>query len=1044
MGKKKTKVQWSSVDGLHWKYSEQKSLPVDVSGNLEDSEVVTRRNLMQDTYGNRKSTQLTPGNRKPMQGTAGNSQLGPRFERKAVTKHEHFFYDGEDCESEELPDGFTKIRSKNLDILFKNDYYEQRVANTMASSIEFPKLSARNPTEPHLETLKKDQHSEPDISETIEENMESILKTEDTIKPSGWSFDQIDPNTIPEFKPMDPALQTPQGHTSPVYGSSTPCQESPCSCDQTYPAPLRPNLYLYSPSSNTLIPCEEIILPSPVMSPEGPVYSGPTNIYLAYPVQGPEGKGYITQPFNPSSSLGVSSNYSSSMSYDGSNYYPSTPNIGQDSCSSPEPSSPPVFDNYHPTNWINQQQETLTTSLEDNFSIETSTLHGQKYAGHQPAEIAKDIPRTRETASSDFKTENTLSSSPRTYIPGLPPANLASAPRKYKKRNKKKTKAMTSMEYPIAASSESDTQPSVEDTDKCNNSESNESKLSEPKLEDFCPEINTTEIKEIFLTDDLAEHLVNPPTETDDVQVRDIENTSKLSTKSDVSEAKIPTINPMSKIMPKNIEQEYHERQNELLDVVIVNEDVNNDITEIEGNSCKINNVKVEDVSKTAKQNSSPENNEVSLESENHKELKMVEKVDIDVVPSDLENIPNLKSSLTKIKSKKSKRTKNVTVSLKSGIEAEAETNNITLSSNLSAIDVNKSYSAVIKSNLDKRMENKDNLHIQNKVEAVPEIISKSLPIKSQCKEPKAEVKEKLENWNNTLIHDSNTHNWKKTSGKRKQKKMNKHYDESLLLSEIPDLETINPHKIKEKTARVDEESEIVPVSDKNTENPENIEDKVKQKNKKGKLERHASFEEMPNLEVVDNIQKKATVTNDDEIKSVIEDDDTIEQDQKQERKKLRRKKKKYGSEEKEDSNASHKVVICDAEIDIGFMKPLERISGFISSSVLDKFQLAGGGDSLVMTELGSGISRGCMDLGRLYQGKYVPPDRSDGLNTEHEDVEDREDVISEIVAEKDVISKMVTEKDVISEMITEKNVISEMMTEKNMLDSDPTYIDLD
>merc|ERR1719228_1798135 len=219
----------------------------------------------------------------------------------------------------------------------------------MASSIEFPKLSARNPTEPHLETLKKDQHSEPEISETIEENMKSILKTEDTIKPSGWSFDQIDPNTIPEFKPMDPALQTPQGHTSPVYGSSTPCQESPCSCDQTYPAPLRPNLYLYSPSSNTLIPCEEIILPSPVMSPEGPVYSGPTNIYLAYPVQGPEGKGYITQPFNPCLTDG---GYMSQNSCNYSSTTPHTPNSGQDSGSSTQPTSPPPLVNYHPSNWV--------------------------------------------------------------------------------------------------------------------------------------------------------------------------------------------------------------------------------------------------------------------------------------------------------------------------------------------------------------------------------------------------------------------------------------------------------------------------------------------------------------------------------------------------------------------------------------------------------------------------------------------------------------------------------------------------------------------
>ena len=55
------------------------------------------------------------------------------------------------------------------------------------------------------------------------------------------------------------------------------------------PPPARPNLYLYSPSNNTLIPCEEIVIPNPVMNGEGPVYPGPTNIYLAYPVSGKQG-----------------------------------------------------------------------------------------------------------------------------------------------------------------------------------------------------------------------------------------------------------------------------------------------------------------------------------------------------------------------------------------------------------------------------------------------------------------------------------------------------------------------------------------------------------------------------------------------------------------------------------------------------------------------------------------------------------------------------------------------------------------------------------
>merc|ERR1719362_1191247 len=41
--------------------------------------------------------------------------------------------------------------------------------------------------------------------------------------------------------------------------------------------------------------------------------------------------------------------------------------------------------------------------------------------------------------------------------------------------------------------------------------------------------------------------------------------------------------------------------------------------------------------------------------------------------------------------------------------------------------------------------------------------------------------------------------------------------------------------------------------------------------------------------------------------------------------------------------------------------------------------------DFLIVSELGCGIQRGCMGLGRLYQGKYVPPERTDGLLPEEE-----------------------------------------------------------
>ena len=152
-------------------------------------------------------------------------------------------------------------------------------------------------------------------------------------------LDKIDPDEIREFKPMNHGLETPgpdleSGTSSPFHAGYHYHNIEDLSPDQ-YQGGQRPNLYLYSPSNNTLIPCEEIIIPNPVVSPDTgePVYTGPTNIYLAYPVQGPDGRSYITQPFPMVDGYIPGYNgYSHSVSYDGSNYYsstPHTPNSGQ-------------------------------------------------------------------------------------------------------------------------------------------------------------------------------------------------------------------------------------------------------------------------------------------------------------------------------------------------------------------------------------------------------------------------------------------------------------------------------------------------------------------------------------------------------------------------------------------------------------------------------------------------------------------------------------------------------------------------------------------
>ena len=154
------------------------------------------------------------------------------------------------------------------------------------------------------------------------------MEPSEAAEPESQSLDKIDPDEIREFKPMNHGLETQTPVAEPGHGYSQLSSMEELSQDAFMNQ--RPNLYLYSPSNNTLIPCEEIIIPNPVLSPESgePVYTGPTNIYLAYPVQGPDGRSYITQPFpihgDPAYNTAYNG-YSPTVSYDGSNYYSSTP-----------------------------------------------------------------------------------------------------------------------------------------------------------------------------------------------------------------------------------------------------------------------------------------------------------------------------------------------------------------------------------------------------------------------------------------------------------------------------------------------------------------------------------------------------------------------------------------------------------------------------------------------------------------------------------------------------------------------------------------------
>merc|ERR1719460_1748988 len=127
----------------------------------------------------------------------------------------------------------------------------------------------------------------------------------------------------------------------------------------------------------------------------------------------------------------------------------------------------------------------------------------------------------------------------------------------------------------------------------------------------------------------------------------------------------------------------------------------------------------------------------------------------------------------------------------------------------------------------------------------------------------------------------------------------------------------------------------------------------------------------------------------------------------KKRRRMRRRMKKKRMRREPVEGAGGHRVVICDDQVEIQFMRAGQRPSDLLLAPQMDKVattnlrpelelpepQVKSGSfaDFLIVSELGCGIQRGCMGLGRLYQGKYVPPERTDGLLPEEKRVLEEE-----------------------------------------------------
>jgi len=971
MGKRKQKVQWSKVDGFDWSQDEQNGPLMEVMKGETGPGASSRT---------RRSS--APG---------WTSSLAPRFERRAAAEadQKHIYYEGELCEAEELPNGFTKIRSKNLDILFKRDYYEQRLAAQRLISEGLTKLqNSETEVDSCHKILDEDNEDVIDTVPTIE-SMESFVQLDAEF--TSQTFDNIDLNEIPEFKPMNIDIKTTScdidsGHTSPFYGNYPPYHPQEDTEGNQYGAPPRPNLYLYSPSNNTLIPCDEIIIPNPVMSPEGPVYSGPTNIYLAYPVQGQDGRGYITQPFLPPGSAGSymsqdSCSYSPSISYDGSTHYsstPHTPNSGEDSGSSTQTTSPPALDIYHPSNWI--KQDHLSQDPKDVFLTPPVPKHTEEHYDQQPVDKSVHLSHPKSTQNAAPPQLPDAPKTTVTYIPGLTQDSIKSSSKKSQKRRKKKTKTDIIMEK-----QSSNTSSESEIHKFCISGQSDN---VEQSFDSFVPEKDLEIFQEIHLTDDLADSLVNPPTDPegsdDECLPKKFANLTNLSSDIRNLETDINTMNVSSEavnntdIEVDNVFNQIEDNKEcEINDKLMDSTNANNSVAKAVTLQTTIDNSDTEIIKNILADSGNTESNpkekidnkEVNVTDaksfaepdEKEGEICLFVTKQIENLQPALENeIGADKSYKKRIRKKKEKKEQQVVPNsiLDRKVDVPILSDEIAIDNDCPT-SVKKSYSSVIKSRLVTAPNNLDPISNPLEVSGVPissppkvPALSISSPIEPTLLCPAATTRseQKSDNdWQNVPLSGSTLDSWKKTSKKRKHKRMNITFQDSPLPQELPDLEVVEQ-----------QEESKTPVE----------------------IEKPVQKDDFLQEEIL-----------------VLEENTNSEQ----EKNKLRRRKKKNVSEDPDESKGGHRVVICDEQISLNYHQEAIGSPSPLFPSLVDKVRTSVYSDFLVVSELGCGISRGCMNLGRLYQGKYVAPERTDGLihqPDEEESVEEdesNEQVINQI-----------------------------------------------
>lgn len=984
-GKKKQKVKWCAVDGLKWSTNEDESSPEGSVTGKENAGYTHQQNQYSGGHGNYNGGQGHYNGGHHGQGHYGGGQgnyggqgrrqsqpwlhngVAPRFDRRSQGGQRQVYYDGEYCDAEEMPNGFTKIRSKNLDILFKRNYYEHRPAKAKEEGVEETPADPTAP-QPTKEPVQETTESQPTAQES---------------KPfrSCKSFDQIDPSEIPEFRPMnsmttsvasDPETELNSGEVSPPY-------YPPYYTDQggyNYStAPPRPNLYLYSPTNNTLIPCEEIIIPAEGGGPAGTPYPGPANIYLAYPVQGPDGRGYITQQFSPpipgEPYLSYPC-YSPSMSLDGSQYQsstPQTPNSGQESGSSTQPTSPPPLLNYHPANWFHEQHTPANT---------------QEVLPNRTAEpVTQGVARVATSVRSDPAKPAVVETPTLQYIPGLPPVDTNTKKKSQKKKKTKKPAAVTAAAAGHRGSVSSD----------CSGE-----RVSSAADMSSSPYGNSP-VVEVNLTDDLADYLVNPPT---DPEVSDEETTLTLVSGAAENIPCLPRDDTICNLEESlfledlPMEENLGEVAENLVDDSVIEKDLEVQQTQIKSST----DASIEASLPPAEQDCATQEELCNIQVET---CSFIQESVLEPVQTvqDPAPVPHVQASFPTVHESAPLQIVVEPSPVQTAQDSPAvETAQVSLPAVIQDIP---SEIPVVEAVLESLGE-KETVKVVEPVSEVAKTVAPQATVEEPIYVP-GKAKKKKTKRKNTEMKPANPTVLEPLAPLESQdiptdKSSKMSYSAVCRTSDprpsrptqpLPQSVPTQPKGQNPQVEAAEESTKVEPPKEEEWEtlppalvsNPGQWEKKDRKRKKKGGTvvafdDVPQVFEEKVEVEEATIMPELETVKAPAEKVEDVKESALVEEDA-EEKKRVRKKKKKHaGSQEPED--AGHRVIIHDNQVEIRVTRVVRRASDVLGSSQMEEVRRSGYLDFLVVDQLGSGISRGCIHNGRLYQGKYVPPARVDGL----------------------------------------------------------------